>query len=385
MLFGEYELSPSLIGLSLLPTAHPEAFQRLSVRSSIPCYRDFNLAMGRSLGFASAAGNYMPCSDSLSLRLRGSCRLTSLTTATRRFIMQKARHHTTKGALTACRRTVSGTFSLPYCGCFSPFPHGTGSLSVSGECLALADGPAGFTQGSTCPALLGMTLAFGTSSRKGLSPAAAPRSKGFRSSSVTRIALPQPRGGLNPRGLGCAPFARHYLGYHVLFSLPPGTKMFQFPGFASRTGFGMTGRQPAGLPHSDIRGSKVACTSPRLFAACHVFLRLPEPRHPPYALFFFRRAMRAIAPPHGTYLQTPASLFAGTCRFISLLVYSICSVSFVSLPNGMKETLFLFPVPSCQCSIRVVHRCRWHFPWVENNGFEPLTPCLQSRCSSQLS
>ena len=55
MLFGEYELSPGLIGLSLLPTAHPEAFQRLSVRSSIPCYRDFNLAMGRSPGFASAA------------------------------------------------------------------------------------------------------------------------------------------------------------------------------------------------------------------------------------------------------------------------------------------------------------------------------------------
>ena len=24
-------------------------------------------------------------------------------------------------------------------------------------------------------------------------------------------------------------------------------------------------------------------------------------------------------------------------------------------------------------------------PKVENNGFEPLTPCLQSRCSSQLS
>jgi len=24
-------------------------------------------------------------------------------------------------------------------------------------------------------------------------------------------------------------------------------------------------------------------------------------------------------------------------------------------------------------------------PTVENNGFEPLTPCLQSRCSSQLS
>ena len=93
MHFGEYELSPGLIGLSLLPSSHPEAFQRLSVRSSIPCYRDFNLAMGRSLGFASTAGNYMPYSDSLSLRLRDSCHLTSLTTVTRRFIMQKARRH----------------------------------------------------------------------------------------------------------------------------------------------------------------------------------------------------------------------------------------------------------------------------------------------------
>ena len=34
MHFGEYELSPCLIGLSLLPSAHPEAFQRLSVRPS---------------------------------------------------------------------------------------------------------------------------------------------------------------------------------------------------------------------------------------------------------------------------------------------------------------------------------------------------------------
>ena len=58
MPFGEYELSPSLIGLSLLHSPHPEAFQRLSVRSSIPCYRDFNLDKCRSLGFASASANY---------------------------------------------------------------------------------------------------------------------------------------------------------------------------------------------------------------------------------------------------------------------------------------------------------------------------------------
>ena len=57
MPFGEYELSPSLIGLSLLHTPHREAFQRLFVRPSIPCYRDFTLTMCRSLGFASAASD----------------------------------------------------------------------------------------------------------------------------------------------------------------------------------------------------------------------------------------------------------------------------------------------------------------------------------------
>ena len=40
----------------------------------------------------------------------------------------------------------------------------------------------------------------------------------------------------------------------------------------------------AGFPHSDIDGSKVACTSPSLFAACHVLHRLHAPRHPPCAL-----------------------------------------------------------------------------------------------------
>ena len=44
MHFGEYELSPSLISLSPLPSAHPEAFQRLLVRSSSWCYPAFNLA-----------------------------------------------------------------------------------------------------------------------------------------------------------------------------------------------------------------------------------------------------------------------------------------------------------------------------------------------------
>ena len=39
-----------------------------------------------------------------------------------------------------------------------------------------------------------------------------------------------------------------------------------------------------GFPHSDICGSMDICSSPQLFAAYHVFLRLLVPRHPPCAL-----------------------------------------------------------------------------------------------------
>ena len=49
-------------------------------------------------------------------------------------------------------------------------------------------------------------------------------------------------------------------------------------------GVWMTGVRPAGFPHSDISGSMDICSSPKLFAAYHVFHRLLVPRHPPYAL-----------------------------------------------------------------------------------------------------
>ena len=39
-----------------------------------------------------------------------------------------------------------------------------------------------------------------------------------------------------------------------------------------------------GFPHSDISGSRDICSSPKLFAAYHVFHRLLVPRHPPCAL-----------------------------------------------------------------------------------------------------
>ena len=72
--------------------------------------------------------------------------------------MQKARRHQINLAPTACKHMVSGSISLPYSGFFSPFPHGTSSLSVSQEYLALPDGPGKFMQGFTCPALLRILL-----------------------------------------------------------------------------------------------------------------------------------------------------------------------------------------------------------------------------------
>ena len=71
-------------------------------------------------------------------------------------------------------------------------------------------------------------------------------------------------------------------------SFPPGTEMFQFPGFASlHLCIQLHDPLTRGLPHSDIHGSKPARGSPWLFAACHVLHRLLVPRHPPNALLSF--------------------------------------------------------------------------------------------------
>ena len=48
-------------------------------------------------------------------------------------------------------------YFTPLPGFFSPFPRGTGSLSVTCEYLALEDGPPRFPQDCTCPAVLGNT------------------------------------------------------------------------------------------------------------------------------------------------------------------------------------------------------------------------------------
>jgi hypothetical protein len=95
------------------------------------------------------------------------------------------------------------------------------------------------------------------------------------------------------KGTGLLRVRSPLLAESLLMSFPPGTEMFQFPGFASYAYvFSIRYSLLSGLPHSDIFGSKPARGSPKLFAACHVLLRLLVPRHPPNALLSFNFLLR---------------------------------------------------------------------------------------------
>ena len=163
---------------------------------------------------------------------------------------------------TACRHTVSGTISLPSQGFFSPFPHGTGSLSVAREYLALRDGPRGFPRDFPCPAVL----------RYPSSEPADFRLPGChrlwpivpdRSISVLVCDSPalRPSRPYNPavqaRRFGLFRVRSPLLAESLLFSVPPGTEMVHFPGLSSTDLWirsGIPRHYPRGVaPFGDLR------------------------------------------------------------------------------------------------------------------------------------
>ena len=123
-----------------------------------------------------------PLKDSLSLRLASKLNLAA---------RGDSLAHSTKGTPSprcggsgcSWARGFRRCFT-PLSGCFSPFPRGTGSLSVIGECSALEGGPPCFGPGFTCPALLWIADRSPRPSRTGLSPAAAGLPMPFRSNVV---------------------------------------------------------------------------------------------------------------------------------------------------------------------------------------------------------
>ena len=153
--------------------------------------------------------------------------------------MQKARGQAFRSKLrhsppTACRYTVSGTISLPSQGFFSPFPHGTGSLSVSREYLALRDGPRGFSRDFTCPAILRSLSSEPIDCRlpgcHRLWPIVPDRST---SRLVCHSLALKPVRPYNPivqaRWFGLIRVRSPLLAESLLFSFPGGTEMVHFP------------------------------------------------------------------------------------------------------------------------------------------------------------
>ena len=98
----------------------------------------------------------------------------------------------------------------------------------------MEDGPPGFPRDSSCPAVLRVPLGRVGVSRTGLSPSVEDLSRSFRYPLTSHIGALQPPDQFDP-GLGSSAFARRYLRNLCLISSPPGTEMFQFPGFAPDT------------------------------------------------------------------------------------------------------------------------------------------------------
>ena len=97
------------------------------------------------------------------------------------------------------------------------FPSQYYALSVFRSYSALRDGPRGFRQDSSCPALLRVTPAAAELAGTGLSPCIADLSRPFPFAPSPRLAALQPRTRLDGPGLGSFLFARHYSGNRCFF------------------------------------------------------------------------------------------------------------------------------------------------------------------------
>ena len=175
-----------------------------------------------------------PSSGSLSLRLRDSCHLTLHVTATRRFIMQKARRHILRcsdrlyadGFRICFNLLVEVLFTFP-----SRYWYTIGLIrvfSLAGWARQIHTGllVSRATQDTAMPSLASDT---------GLSPPMVRLSSRFSSQSKYNHAVLQPRPCIATRPVWALPRSLATTGGIIrLFSLPGGTKMFQFPPFASR-------------------------------------------------------------------------------------------------------------------------------------------------------
>ena len=170
-----------------------------------------------------------------------------------------------------------------------------------------------------------------------------------------------------------------------------------------------------GFPHSDTCGSRLICSSPQLFAAYRVLLRLLMPRHSPCTLsslnfmsyrksFSFVRSVcvNLLTLSYQYCYCTPLLLRCSNCYpscfheiliLLDLLFLHLCFIQF-SMYNSWRflvlvgssglepPTSRLSGARSSLLSYEPVSRSYlFLLPLVEMKRFELLTPCLQGRCS----
>ncbi len=169
---------------------------------------------------------------------------------------------------------------------------------------------------------------------------------------------------------GLFPVRSPLLGESLLFSLPAGTKMFQFPAFAFRIERNAVPSRRRVVPFGD----------PRITGHLHLhaaFRSLSRPSSP-------ARAKASSVRPFFLFLcHTYSSVHPYQVAYI-------LSAVFCPTPKGGDTFFIAFACPKCHRSLialpaHVTASNGRERILVENNGFEPLTLCVQSRCSSQLS
>ena len=149
-----------------------------------------------------------------------------------------------------------------------------------------------------------------------------------------------------------------------------------------------------GFPHSDIPGSKPACGSPGLIAACYVLHRLSAPRHPPSALCSLTIKSQHTCIRHQLSLCYPDSIFKERRLILDYTGWDDATSRrqvlrlACDMPHRALSKSPLLPGASSPGSPRIPSRAAtWGVgrgtasSLVENTGIEPVTSWLQTRRS----
>ena len=184
----------------------------------------------------------------------------------------------------------------------------------------------------------------------GLSPSVITFSKVFHFIYFINVAVLLPRYCRNNNGLGLSPVARRYWGNHVCFLLLQVLRCFS------------SLRLPTLRYNMSSTYWVIPFGNPRIKGYLHLpgaYRSLSRPSSPP------RAKASAMRP-------SLLSLFIRPHLRVSGMIYTFSSL--------LLKLLF-----ACTICHRSVIFVSYVSDGVENNGFEPLTLCVQGRCSSQLS